>query len=228
MLLIEKNGVRKFFDDGVNDILPTFVFANTNEIFRKPYSKSKTVMGIGKVSGDVKITMNGNPTPAFRAWKRMLNLGSDVGICDDWLQFEVFNKWYLTKYSGDKNYNLRVVIPSEFLDLGFCDKYCQLLPDDVVRFFNVSISDDGLPKAIKRRGYNHAGYNVQVSMGGRDCIYRCYAKNKKEAIRKYNDAKRQYAEILIDSYSDLLDTETVDKLISFRFVEGVEYGTYIG
>ena len=86
MLLIEKNGVRRFFDDGVNDILPTFVFANTNEIFRKPYSKSKTVMGIGKVNGDVKITMNGNPTPAFRAWKRMLSLGAEIGICDDWLQ----------------------------------------------------------------------------------------------------------------------------------------------
>ena len=224
MLIVEKDGVRTTYKTKENDILPTFVFATCNEVFKDWSARTRIPKflkcddKVGKVGTEFRTHNNGDPTSSFKAWRKIMK---NYTVCDEWLDYPEFHRWFLSKSYAYKNekISLDVVIDSKDSIHGFSPDTALLLPKDVIAFFDLRVKENGLPKGIIQRS---SGYNV-----GLKPPYK-YAKTLKSAIEKRNKIYKQSAKELLDKYDGMLDTEIVEKLKFFKFAFGGVYGTYIG
>ena len=233
MLIVEKDGKRRTYKTKEDDILPTFVFAHVRESFKdwKPrktendFYRDRVVYGIGRTGIEYRTHKHSKPTTSFKIWKRMLSMNDVCKVCDEWLYYPTFHRWWLENYTSTmQEYagDFIVVVDNERVNEGYSPLTAKLLPAEVVEYFNLRIKDNGLPKGIVQRncGYNYGKIHHMK-----------YARTLKKAVDGYNQLLKKKSKELIDIYGDVLDTEVVEKLNTFKFVFGCaygKYGTYVG
>ena len=177
---------------------------------KNPYDK--TVYGIAWIGeGKYLAKENGYPTKVYTCWLHLIERccverKSDVypsyygkcEVCEEWLEFQVFAKWYFTNYydlpSGE-----RLHLDKDILFAGnklYCPERCLFVPQKINMFFMNKPNKRGLPNGIVKykRGYlakyRHKELGVYSTIQE---AYEVYSKEKKENIIR---AAKEYKDII--------------------------------
>jgi len=188
---------------------------------KNPYDKS--AMGIGYAGEGEHLTIiNHKNTLAYRVWSDILlrcyreELRSehlaykDCTVCDEWLNFQTFAKWY-----DDNYYKIdgeRMHIDKDILFKGntiYTPARCLIVPQKINMLFltKAKTIDPDLPNTIYRckTGYN-ANYNGK-SLG----VY----KTVEEAIEAHENAKIERIKQIAEEYKNKIPLKAYEALINY-------------
>jgi len=187
---------------------------------KNPYHKS--VFGIGYVGeGNYKTKENGKFTIFYQQWKNMLlrcyvkadrhRPYEDAKVCDEWLNFQTFAKWYDEHYY-EVNERLHIDKDIKVKDNNtYSPDACMLVPQSINEVFKRNTkkkTDTDLPETIKRAG---TGYKV----GFRGKSLGVY-KTVEECFNKYNEVKKEYIKELVEKYNGIMPVDVRDTLLSWQ------------
>ena len=187
---------------------------------KNPYHKS--VFGIGYVGeGNYKTKENGKFTIFYQQWKNMLlrcyvkadrhRPYEDAKVCDDWLNFQTFAKWYDEHYY-EVNERLHIDKDIKVKDNNtYSPDTCMLVPQSINEVFKRNTkktTDTDLPETIKR-----AGSKYKVEFRGKNLgIY----KTVEECFNKYNEVKKEYIKELVEKYNGIMPVDVRETLLSWQ------------
>lgn len=188
--------------------------------FKNPYTPF--VQGVGYLGvGDYKATINNKATREYLTWKSVLvrcfcptlkkryPTYRDCTVFEDWLNFQVFAKWY-TKQKGWLDFD----IDKDLLITGnkhYSPETCVLLP----KIINISLNGGGkggvlLPKGVGK--YNNTGRYMArhkgVTLGVYDTIT--------EAFFVYKVAREKYIKEVANKYKDQIDSRAYEALMKYE------------
>lgn len=160
--------------------------------------------------------MNIAKTPEYKAWNSMIArcysedfkrnnpTYSDVTVCEEWLNFSIFAKWFKSQVAYSKLDKLH--LDKDILDkhnTHYCPEKCEVVPPQINGIF---------PNALARRGSYPVGvYFCNKSQKLSACL-RIEGKNKflgyfyeqEAAFLAYKCAKENYIKFMADKYSAFL------------------------
>lgn len=189
---------------------------------KNPYHRS--VFGVGYVGeGKYKTKENGKFTIFYQQWKNMLlrcyvkadrhRPYEDAEVCDEWLNFQTFSKWYDEHYYELPN-NERLHIDKDVRvkdNRVYSPDACMLVPQSINEVFKRNTKksvDCDLPETIKRV---NNGYKVEFRAKNLG-VYRTV----EECLEKYNTAKKEYIKELIGRYNGLIPEDVTESLLNWQ------------
>lgn len=162
-------------------------------------------VGINDLTDEIQQT-KGSVSPSYRAWKSMLDrcyntksrkkypTYSDCSVCDDWLLFSNFKKWF------DENYIDGHALDKDILAKGnkvYSPQTCCFVPQEINSIFTKSQNKRGLyPIGVFRNGN---GFSSKVRMFGKSVRLGTY-KSPEEAFTAYKQAKESYIKEVARKY----------------------------
>ena len=187
---------------------------------KNPYHKS--VYGVGCIGeGKYKTKENGIRTMYYQQWQNMLmrcyvkadrhRPYEDAKVCDEWLNFQTFAKWYDEHYY-EVNERLHIDKDIKAKDNNtYSPDTCMLVPQSINEVFKRNTkkkTDTDLPETIKRVG---TGY--KVGFRGKNLgIY----KTVEECFNKYNEVKKEYVKELVEKYNGIMPVDVRETLLSWK------------
>lgn len=187
---------------------------------RDPYQQ--LVFGVGKsYSEKYSVRLNKKKTPQYVAWENMLMRcyypktsrysaygGIGVKVCDEWLSYENFAKWY------DDNYIEGYHLDKDLLGDGtiYSPEDCCYVPQKLNSVFVVNSKNIGRPQAdlptgIYRQG---SGYTSSVLkekryFTGKEDAHKDYLTRKWNSVRYIATEMYRWTEITEKVYQAVLD-----------------------
>lgn len=195
-------------------------------------SRGELVYGVG-VNDDERFCVdeNGNYYPAYSAWMRMLRrcycedyksentTYKDACVCEDWLHYGNFRKWFEDDENGYKEgYELDKDIMVHGNKVYSPDK-CLIVP----RFINTLFT-----KSDKNRGDTMIGvsrtkqgtFSTRLSKGGEQ-VYLGRFNTEKEAFQAYKKEKEAYIKEIAEDYfnKNLISEKAYRSLLAYEVWE---------
>lgn len=173
--------------------------------------KCGTVYGIGINDFDGRVKVNGKPTKVYDQWKAMLcrcysnnyqeKKPTYIGcyVCEEWLLFTNFKKWYETHYRLDYHLDKDILFKGNKL---YSPETCSFVPQEINKLFLKRDSKRGnLPIGVilyKRKNK----FLSRLSMNGKKHIIGLF-DTPHEAFYAYKIAKENYIKNVAKKYYDL-------------------------
>jgi len=188
---------------------------------KNPYDKS--VFDLGFVGDGKYMTFaNKRPTKQYISWFSMMrrcysNLnyyslyGGICTVCDEWLDYQVFAKWYDENYIETEE---RLHLDKDILYPGnkiYSPNNCLLVPQRINELFTYKSKTDGLPIGIKRTdsGKFSSTYGGKYlgSFNTLDKAFEIYKLHKEVNIK---DVAEKYKDVISEKlYSALMNYEVL-------------------
>ena len=188
--------------------------------------KCGTVCGIGINDFDGLVKVNGKPTKVYDQWKSMLcrcysnnrqeKQPTYIGcyVCEEWLLFTNFKKWYETHYRLDYHLDKDILFKGNKL---YSPETCSFVPQEVNKLFTNRKNDRGnLPIGVcYSKKYNK--FQSQINING-VIKHLGYFITAKDAYLSYKKAKENIIKQMAEKYfKDRLITENIyNAMISYK------------
>lgn len=177
-----------------------------------PYYKNK--FGIGCLGFAKTMDKNGKFKKSYKYWSNMMrrcyfdtsNCYRDVYVCDKWLIYENFEKWFDNNY---KDIPFIVCLDKDILSYskGITKMYspnnCAFIPMEI----NVVFTPN------KTNIFHNKFNKYQVTLGKK---YLGQYDTYDEALKRYNDEKREYYKELAIKYKEHISKEIYEALFSYK------------
>jgi len=188
--------------------------------------KCGTVYGIGINDFDGLVKVNGKPTKVYDQWKAMLcrcysnnyqeKQPTYIGcyVCEEWLLFTNFKKWYETHYRLDYHLDKDILFKGNKL---YSPETCSFVPQEVNKLFTNRKNDRGnLPIGVcYSKKYNK--FKSQINIDG-ERKHLGYFITAKDAYLSYKKAKENIIkQMAVKYFKDRLITENIyNAMISYK------------
>lgn len=196
-----------------------------------PYEKS--ILGVGYLGeGKYEVSENSKLTKCYRTWYNMLMrcydekcqeknpTYVDCFVCDEWLNFQNFAKWYYENY-----YEIEgeiMCLDKDILVKGnkmYSPKTCIFVPQSINSLFIKRQNDRG--KSIIGSTPHHGKYEVSCGIfnsktGKSKQKYLGLYNSEKEAFEVYKQFKEQYIKEVADYYKEQIPTKLYDALYNYE------------
>ena len=188
--------------------------------------KCGTVYGIGINDFDGLVKVNGKPTKVYDRWKAMLcrcysnnyqgKQPTYIGcyVCEEWLLFTNFKKWYETHYRLDYHLDKDILFKGNKL---YSPETCSFVPQEINKLFTNRKNDRGnLPIGVcYSKKYNK--FTSQINIDGKRKNLGFF-NNDKEAFYAYKKEKEKNIKEMAEKYfKDRLITENIyNAMISYK------------
>lgn len=185
---------------------------------KNPYDR--TVFGVGYVGvGKYKTKENGRFTIHYQQWKNMLlrcyvkaerhHAYEDARVCEEWLNFQVFAKWYDEHYykiEESLQIDKDVKYPGNTI---YSPQTCILIPQRINLMFTNKPNNRGLPNGIIIQGNSYIAKYNHERLGKFDTVEEAYhyqTKKKKEVIVE-----------LANEYKNIMPEYVYDIVVGYEF-----------
>lgn len=131
-----------------------------------------------------------------------------VIVCDEWLNFQNFAKWYEENYINGFHLDKDIICPD-------CKVYspetCAFVPREINNLFTKSNKARGkYPIGVCRNGNNYA------AVLGNPCIYIGTFKTPEEAFQAYKIAKESHIRELASKWKDQIDPRVYEAMMNYE------------
>lgn len=187
------------------------------------------VFGVGYIGvGEYKAFENGKTTKVYDTWNRMIErcydpkyhmknpTYSNCEVCDEWLNFQVFSKWYEENY-----YEIEDKIMSLDKDILFkgnktySPDTCVFVPQEINSLFTKSNATRGsypLGVCLDRRTNKFQAY---CKVNGKKKHIGCY-NSPEEAFEAYREFKEELIKSTADEYKDYIPDKLYDAMYNYE------------
>lgn len=215
--------VIEFQDEYKTNLRTSYVNWKNNE-FKNPYDKSVlNVACIGKVKG----TENGKVKKSYKTWYSMINrcynkdfhniekTYKDCSVCNEWLCYENFEKWYNENYYEIDGENMH--LDKDIIIKGnkvYSSETCCFVPQRINKLFikNDKIRGD-LPIGVS---HNRSRHNFLVQCCTKTNRTKKYFKDKNEAFLFYKNIKEKYIKEVADEYKDKIPQKLYEAMYNWK------------
>ena len=215
--------VIEFQDEYKTNLRTSYVNWKNNE-FKNPYDKSVlNVACIGKVKG----TENGKVKKSYKTWYSMINrcynkdfhniekTYKDCSVCNEWLCYENFEKWYNENYYEIDGENMH--LDKDIIIKGnkvYSPETCCFVPPRINKLFikNDKIRGD-LPIGVS---HNRSRHNFLVQCCTKTNRIKKYSKDKNEAFLFYKNIKEKYIKEVADEYKDKIPQKLYEAMYNWK------------
>lgn len=193
--------------------------------FKNPYSKR--VFDIGCIGNTRLRNQNGDKKKSYTIWFAMMQrcykdcfenktTYIDCVVCDEWLCYENFEKWF------DKNY---YEIPNTIIDLDkdifkkenkvYSPETCCFVPQDINKYFTERSNSSGLPSGVYKNKSGTYGTITCSSWDGKASVRLGTYNTAEEARHAFLRYKYKCIKEKANFYKDYLPEYIYNKLMEF-------------
>ena len=191
-----------------------------------------TVFGVGITGTEVTVDENGERLDSYKCWKDMVRrcysskfqekhpTYIDCRVCDDWLYYPNFKKWY------DENYyeinSKKSQLDKDILIKGnkvYSPDTCVFVPNFINSLFTKSQNSRGeLPIGVSYRKANKKYQaNLSVFKNGKSTVkYLGCFDTIDEAFEVYKQAKEEYIKEVADEYKDKIPAKLYEAMYRYE------------
>lgn len=191
--------------------------------FHNPYYP--TIYNIG-IIGNVKTTENNKPIQSYKVWNDMIKrcyndcykgkspTYKDCFVCEEWLLYENFKKWYDENYYevNDEKMNL----DKDILFKGnkiYSPTTCCFVPFNINALFIKSNKTRGkYPLGVR---YNNKKFEARLSKNNHTEHVASFPTIK-EAFYAYKIAKEKYIKEIADFYKDKIPNKVYEAMYNYK------------
>ena len=191
-----------------------------------------SVFGIGTTGLEPIRDEQGELLSSYVCWKSMLQrcysakfqekhqTYKTCSVCDDWLYYPNFKKWYDTNYYEINNKTSQ--IDKDILIKGnkvYSPDTCVFVPDFINKLFVKKQNDRGAFPIGVYYNKKDKKYRAQLSVfkdGKKTIKYLGNFDTVNEAFKVYKRAKEDYIKEVADEYKDIIPTELYEAMYSYR------------
>lgn len=133
----------------------------------------------------------------------------DVSVCDEWLCYNNFEKWFSENYYEVKGE--RMELDKDILVKGnkiYSPDTCIFVPAYINLNFRGKSKKSGLPKGIQKNGKR---YSVSLN-----CKYIGTFETPEKAFQVYKEAKEQYIKQVADEYKDRIPQKLYEAMYRYE------------
>ena len=240
--VIQKCGELAFIVEYVSSRDITVQFKKTGELVKTEYGAfvkgnvkshfTPSVYGIGITGLESTVDENGELLSSYVCWKSMLQrcysakyqkkqpTYIDCRVCDDWLYYPNFKKWYNENYYEINNKTSQ--LDKDVLIKGnkvYSPETCIFVPQFINTLFTKRQKLRGeLPIGVCYKKANKK-YVAKLSVfkDGRSTTKNLgYYNTPNEAFEAYKRAKEDYIKEVADEYKDIIPVELYEAMYSYR------------
>lgn len=191
---------------------------------KNPFHRS--VYGVGFVGVGKYVTWeNGKHTDVYNSWKGVIERGyspkfkalrltySDVTVCDDWHNFQVFAEWWEKEPNHDKiGFHLDKDLRNDKLRQ-YSPESCSFVPHQINTLLNDQKRKRGeFPQGVSAHG---SGYRAFLCISGERSRLGTY-KTPNDAFKVYEKAKLKHVKYLAGINKVDLHPEVYDYLMNWE------------
>lgn len=191
------------------------------------HKKRRKVLGIGINDYDGAISVHNIKIPAYSVWKFMLsrcygadnaaNSYKDCFVCDEWLSFLNFKKWF---DDPKNNYRNGYHLDKDILIKGnkvYSPQTCCFVPPEInTLFVNRKAARGDFPIGVSRINGN-GNYRASFRKNGERVVLGVY-KTPKEAFEAYKYAKEKHIKDIAKQYywNSLITPKVYNALMNYK------------
>lgn len=197
---------------------------------KNPYDRSVFNVGcLGEGSYKIK-DENDKPTRQYKTWVAMLQRTSsqkykidhpsyaDATVCEEWLNFQNFAKWF------DENYyevgNERMELDKDILvknNKVYSPQTCVFVPKRInLLFLNRGAHRGSLPIGVKRCTRNKAKYEVQARNGTGKRIYKGIYNSPEEAFQAFKVFKEEVIRNTVEEFKGMIPDKLYRAMYQYK------------
>ena len=226
----------------VNSMDITIQFKTTGELVKTRYDKfvggnvkshfTPSVYGVGTTGLEPTVDENGKMLNSYKCWKGMLErcysakcqekypTYKGCSVCDDWLYYPNFKKWYDENYYEVENKTSH--LDKDILVKGnkvYSPDTCVFAPSFINTLFTKSQNGRGeLPIGVYY-DKKYKKYKAQLRVfndGKRTKKHLGYFNTEDEAFEAYKKAKEEYIKEVADEYKDKIPAKLYEAMHSYE------------
>ena len=198
-----------------------------------------SVYGHGYIGvGEYKVSIKQKHTPAYNAWYDMLkrcyckeyskkhNTYEEAEVCEEWLNFQNFAKWFYDNYYEIDNVNQRMELDKDILIKGnkiYSPKTCVFIPKRINTLFVKCNKVRGdLPIGVDDKRNKNGGYTARCCCGsgindtGIKRVWLGTFKTPEEAFYAYKEVKEKYIKQIADEYKPYIPQKLYDAMYRYE------------
>lgn len=193
------------------------------EVYDKFYP---SVCGVGYI-GNTTVQENNKRKMSYRFWCNMIyrcygnkfNAYKDCYVCDEWLCFENFEKWFNENYYEIEN--TKMCLDKDILIKGnkvYSPYNCIFVPERINALF------EGMNKK-ERKNIIGVYFNkekqayIPYCSNNLNSEYLGFYKTEIEAFKKYKEYKENYIKIIADEYKEYIPNKLYQALYNYTICE---------
>lgn len=213
-IIVEFNDERKTC---VNSDYSSFIKGKV----KNPYNK--TMYGLGYIGDTTTINENGDRKHSYYVWKRMMRRCydnnfhkenpsyKDCYVCDEWLCYANFEKWYNENYYTIKD--IVIALDKDIICKGnkcYCPSKCIFVPQEINNLFETKkkIKNLTLPTGISVKDKYYYVHSCSHYVG----VY----KDIDSAKIAYKNFKEQHIKDIANKYKDLIPLKLYNTLYNYE------------
>ena len=209
------------------------VKTNYNAFLKKevynPYNKS--VYGIGYL-GETTSRINGKSKKSYNVWRQMLKRCYNIKtytnrptyknciVCDEWLCYENFEKWYNENYYEIPNE--KMCLDKDILKKNnkiYSPLYCRIVPNEINCLFTKSNNIRGNCPIGVYYNKREKKFRAQISMIKNNKKVRKLLgsyNTTQEAFMAYKKAKEEYIKTVADKYKQYIPLDIYNTMYKYK------------
>jgi hypothetical protein len=216
----------------------TVLFHETNntsncsyQAFKNGTIKNRMKKSVNNVAciGNTKTWCNGKFKNSYSTWSRMIDRCynekiiksyksyRDCFVCDEWLCFENFEKWYDDNFYTIKNE--RMCLDKDILIKNnkiYSPETCCFVPTYInTLIINAKESRGNLPVGVALVKGSSNRYYSYISKKGKQKKL-CYSNTKEDAFNKYKEEKERYIKTVANSYKNFIPKKLYDAMYNYK------------
>lgn len=221
--------------DDIDIYFPEYDFTVKHAIygaFKKGEIKcvfEKRVYGIGYIGdGKYKAYENGKATKVYVTWNNMIErcydsklhlkhpTYSNCEICDEWLNFQVFSKWYEENYYEIENEVMS--LDKDILVKGnkmYSPDTCVFVPQQINKLFIKSNATRGSYPIGVTYNEKRGKFEAYCSVNGK-LTHIGYYNSEEEAFEAYKDFKENIIKSTADQYKEYIPDKLYNAMINYK------------
>lgn len=185
-----------------------------------------TVNGVGIIGWDtICVDDEGNDLKSFDKWRYMLercygnrisNCYKDVIVCDEWLYYPNFKKWYDDNFYQVDNEEMQ--LDKDILIKGnkiYSPKTCIFVPSEINAYFTKKHNDKKLPMGVYYDKNNDNYYSIIGIDGKHKRIKGSQSKSIEETFEYYKIEKEKDIKRLADKYKNKIPQKLYDAMYKY-------------